>query len=475
VDGEGAETYLRLLAEAQLRAATRGAGPDVAAASPWSGANAYLDLFLRAGGVLVAADLVTRESVTRVADELRVALALRSPHRARSSPGQLGWTVAHLGHGTPAGRTPARPDARPIRITPLGRTLRVADDRAPADLHLLTLVRTPGLAAITVVMRMHWPPDGSSADLEISGAGPQHLPYRQLWAADDRGARYSFGLSGSGGTAIWGGAAMLSPVPPPATRWLDLVADGIHRIMRLDLSPAPGADLAANRESLTVPVGDLLLTRVADRILATAWDSRGPAADSRLGEMTRVLADAGALAPGSRTPGWLAALCRELGADGHRISAPPAQEIPAPWASIVAQRQAPQPGPGPDVFAPLATILPDIDGTRFALAGLTSAAGQSHLHVVASGLPSHDQVDLPVPGWDPGSSWWLKDGAGRWHVATAEDPDTMKDGEAAFRLRLTPPLTSTPGSVELVVTGSSARIRAIAGVHGALGRSTLGT
>jgi hypothetical protein len=470
VGGEGAETYLRLLAEAQLRAATRRAGPDIAAASPWSDANAYLGQVQRAGGVLLAAGLVTRESVARVADELRVAVALRSPHHARLSPGQLGWTLGHLTRRRASGQPPARPDARPMRITPLGQTLSVADDRAPADLHLLTMVRTPRLAAITVLMRMHWPPDGSSADLEITGAGPQHLPYHQLWAADDRGARYSFGLSGSGGTATWGGVATLSPVPPPATRWLDLVADGIHRIMRLELNPEPGADLAASREPLAVPGGELLLTRVADHVMASAWDSRGPAADPRLGEMIRVLADAGALAPGSRTPGRLAALCRELGAEGHRISAPPAEEIPAPWASIVAQRQAPDPDPGPEVFAPLAMILPDIDGTRFALAGLTSAAGQSHLHVVASGLPEQDQVDLPVPGWDPGSSWWLKDGGGRWHVATAGDPDTIEDGEATFRLRLTPPLTSAPGPVELVVTGASARMRAIAGVHGAPGR-----
>jgi hypothetical protein len=183
-----------------------------------------------------------------------------------------------------------------------------------------------------------------------------------------------------------------------------------------------------------------------------------------------VLADAGALAPGSRAPGQLAALCRELGAGGHGISAPPAAEIPAPWASIIAQRHAPQPGPGPDVFAPLGTMLPDIDGTRFALAGLSSAAGQSHLHVVASGLRNPDRADPPAPGWDPGFSWWLKDGAGRWHVGTAGDPDTTEGGEAAFRLRLTPPLTGAPGPVEVVVTGSSARTRAIAGVRGAPGR-----
>ena len=34
-------------------------------------------------------------------------------------------------------------------------------------------------------------------------------------------------------------------------------------------------------------------------------------------------------------------------------------------------------------------------------------------------------MDLPIQGWDLGYSWWLRDGAGRWHVATAGDPDTI--------------------------------------------------
>ena len=79
----------------------------------------------------------------------------------------------------------------------------------------MTLVRGPAEVAITTVIRMHWPDDGSSADLEMTGAGVQHLPYDQLWMTDDRGAQYSIELDGDGGTATWQGVARLLPPPPP--------------------------------------------------------------------------------------------------------------------------------------------------------------------------------------------------------------------------------------------------------------------
>jgi len=72
-------------------------------------------------------------------------------------------------------------------------------------------------ALITVVMRMRWPPDGSSSDLEITGAGPHHLPYDQLWAVDDEGTRYTARFEiGQGETAAWRGVIQLSPVPRAA-------------------------------------------------------------------------------------------------------------------------------------------------------------------------------------------------------------------------------------------------------------------
>lgn len=82
-----------------------------------------------------------------------------------------------------------------------------------------------------------------------------------------------------------------------------------------------------------------------------------------------MLTEAGAIAADSPLPGQLAALCQRLGAAGHGITVPAAEQIPAWWASVLAQRGAPVPAGGPDVFAPLAAVLPEADGAQFALAG----------------------------------------------------------------------------------------------------------
>ncbi len=185
-----------------------------------------------------------------------------------------------------------------------------------------------------------------------------------------------------------------------------------------------------------------------------------------------MLTDAGAIATDSPTPGQLAALCRELGVARHGITAPPAASIPGPWASIIAQRNARAAGPppslvapGPDVFMPLRTSLPDIGGTRLALAGLSSAAGESYLHVAASGLP--EPTVRYEPGWRPGLFWWLRDPAGNWHMATPASYLPRSADMGVLSLRLTPPLASYPDTIEVVVTGTSARLRAIVPVPGA--------
>ena len=124
----------------------------------------------------------------------------------------------------------------------------------------------------------------------------------------------------------------------------------------------------------------------AERILATG-DARGPVQGPDPGEIITVLLQTGAIAADSPLPGQLAALCQRLGAAGHGITVPPAGEIPAHWASVIAHRDAPVPAEGPELFAPFAATLPEVDGARFALAGLSTAAGESHLHVVSRGMP----------------------------------------------------------------------------------------
>ena len=78
----------------------------------------------------------------------------------------------------------------------------------------------------------------------------------------------------------------------------------------------------------------------AECILASG-DATGPAQGPIPAEIITVLTQAGAIAAGSPLPGQLAALCQRLGAAGHGITVPPAAQIPAPRASVIAHRDVP--------------------------------------------------------------------------------------------------------------------------------------
>ena len=469
---ERAETYLRLLAETHLRVLVR---PPL---RPGDIGSSELWQVTRAGRILVAAGLLDDDLV----DDLRADVATALTVRSRALLARHGAARRRLQTRPSA---PARPGsaAGPQRLTPVGQTLRVRTDRAPFDLHLLTLVRARSETAIITAIRMHWPEDGSSADLEMTGAGVQHFPYDQLWATDDRGARYSLEFDGDSGTTTWKGVVRLLPPPPPDARWLDLIADGTSQLLRLDLDPGTPEPLASAgvtiEESAGLSAAERLLAAAAEGILWETWDRPGPFIESYLAEITSVLTDAGAIAADSPTPGQAAALCRELRVAGHGITATPAASIPGPWASIVAQREARAAGPppflvppGPDVFTPLGTSLPEIDGTRLTLAALSSAAGESYLYVAASGL--QEPVKRYKPGWRPVLSWWLKDPAGHWHMARAVNYLTRSTDTGVLTLRLRPPLMTYPDTIEVVVTGTSARLRAIVPVPGAPERDRSG-
>jgi hypothetical protein len=477
VGDDRAETYLRLLAEAELR----WVGEQIRRVDAMAGIEARsregMSLFgtteraqwkvVRTARILVAAGVLDQECLDSVTSVLSAAIQVRSRL-------MLDWYrrqgVLHRTIFAPVVLQPPapRPADPAMRVTPIGLTLEVAGDRAPAALHLMSLVATGTEALITVVMRMHWPPDGSSSDLEVTGAGAHHLPYDQFWAVDDEGTRYTARFeAGYGETAAWRGVIQLSPVPSHRARWLDLIGDGT-RLLRLPLQPAAAplqpaaaprrrpAPPASEPEPAAIPPADHLLRLAAERILATG-DAAGPAEGPGPGEIITVLTEAGAISAGNPLPGQLAALCRRLGAAGHGITVPPAADIPAEWASVVAHRDAPVPPGAPELFAPLAAVLPDVGGGWIAVAGLSSAAGESHLHVVSTGLPP--VADWFAYNWTPGFSWWLTDGGGNWHVGTAVEPWTFGDGIQAFRLRLTPPLTALPDAAELVLTGPFTRVR----------------
>jgi hypothetical protein len=410
--------------------------------------------FVQAGRILVAAGALDHDDVTGFEKDLHAAITVRSRlllNREHRRGNLFDAMFAQFSHTAP----PSRPVSQAMWVTPIGRALRVDTGRVPSVLHLISLVRTDTtLAVITVAMRMHEPPpDDRETDLEIARV-MRDLLSGQLWAADDQGTRYAVRFEGyREGTASWLGIARLEPRPPPGARRLDLFSGGT-RLIRLP----PGSPVVrATTEPVSLPPAERLLVLEAERILASG-NARGPAQGPRPGETITVLTETGAIAASSPVPGQLAALCQRLGVAGHGITAPPAAQIPAPWASVIGHRDAPVPADDSDACAPLNCVLPDVDGARFALAGLSTVAGESHLHVISKGMPLlMDRFDR---NWTPGFSWWLRDGAGNWHVANAGRPRWFLDGTQAFRLQLTPPLAAVPDTAEIVVTGPAMRVRA---------------
>ena len=132
---------------------------------------------VRAGRVLVAAGVLDQDHLDDLASDLHAAIKVRSRLL-------LNWDrrrgMLHRTIFQPPVSRPSPGASQAMRVAPIGRALRITSGRAPWTLHLMSLVRTQTQAVITVAMRMHWPPDGSSADLELTGAGPHHMPYDQL-------------------------------------------------------------------------------------------------------------------------------------------------------------------------------------------------------------------------------------------------------------------------------------------------------
>jgi hypothetical protein len=469
VSDERAETYLRLRAEAELRQAAdqlRGLDATIRpddrgdpGMAPFATAEGAHWKVIRAGRILVAAGALEEDLLTRFSADLLEAIKVRSRillnWDRRRSVRRHSTLIMTSSSPVPA----SGPGDRAMRVVPLGRAFPVPGARGPTGpargtsaLHLMSLVRTGTEAVITAVLRMPW-----SRDMTAELVSPCELPYNQLWAVDEHGTRYPAGFrSGKGRAGTWPGIIRLSPMPPAGVRRLDLVGDRT-RLIRLALgSPARGRHAVPwVAEPVQIAPGERLLVLEAERILATG-DARGPAQGPIPGEIITVLTEMGAIAPDSPVPGQLAALCRRFGAAGITIA--PAAQIPAPWASVIAHRDAPAPADGPGMFAPLACVSPDVDGARFALAGLSTAGGESYLHVVAQGMAP--LADRYAWNWTPGFSWWLRDGTGNWHVAAAGEPHTVGDDLQVFGLRLTPPLAAVPDTAEVVVTGPATQIRA---------------
>jgi hypothetical protein len=330
------------------------------------------------------------------------------------------------------------------------------EDEAYGEVYLLSLVITADAARMPAVTHIRKSPSGPV----VAAARAHVLPFQAMTAVDDTGRSYHLVFTGGGHADVWEGHFDVHPVPPPGARWLQVISDSGEPPVRIHLTAqAQPADVTVEEALSTA--GERLLDAVAVNLMVGAALNRQPATQPAdgLGDIVATLEVAGALSALSPAPGRLATLCQRLGLDPHGIPVPPAGDLPGPWLDVIAHYGRRHQPPARDGVAALPVLLPELDGVRFALAGLHSHDDQTTLYVVAHGLaPALDRVpDGPAVYF--GSTWWMRDNAGHWHVAATHEWSEDGSGGNSFALRVYPPLGRAVTSVELVVTGVSARIR----------------
>jgi len=405
---EQAETYLRQLAESELRQLK-------AADADRPGRYRHTPKLLLAAQALSAVGVIDAGTAWHIRADADFALAARQPRQ--SQPPSLAARRLHrslpvqpplaVGQALPAGR--ARPLAAgsvPWRVVSVGRVI-------------------PGAAPngdVTVLAYLERP---AGARFAITGGIPGFPG--QLTATDDQGANYHLRLMRGPRT----GVLELLPGPAHPIRWLDVItaSGGIAARFDLDSADQHSADEGRLRPEVTMArtatsPGELMLDVIAARILATAPvppASPGPVTaspdlrafiGSKPGDITAAMLAAGALSPASVLPGQLAGLCERLGIPGHGITVPPAAVLPAPWESMLAYRgELPALAPGRWAM----TAEPMLGGTQLTILGLDHAVAGTILHTLVSGAGPDDDWEFSR-GTRPLQALWVRDSSGDWHA-----------------------------------------------------------
>jgi len=441
---ERAEIFLRLLAEAGLRDPALRRPPAIR--SPDAPFVVMPVALAQAAWALIAVGALDPETAEAVLADAELALAARRFASAR--------LPFRSGQRTPPASA-AEPRDAPDRYVPAGLMILFHDQTVSGELDLMSYAHTAAGARLVAAWQ--------TRDLLTSRRrGPP--PIDEFTVTDDRGNRYDLLLDPKGRSHPTCDLT-LRPDPPPDIGWLEVTAPG-EQAVRVDLDrrviPVPEVT------DIDLSVGEHLLNRIAERLLLAAAEFPAqPVAGTRaslavsLGAAIAALEAAEVLPTGSPVAGRLAALCVSLGLSGHGITAAPAPDLPEPWLSLLSHYHRRKPGPAPagDGFAAVAAALPELDGLRLVLLGLHNYDGGTWMNTLTVGqLP----VDHPGPlGLDMTFplSVWVRDDAGRWHVARPSGW-YAEDGEAALTLRLTPPLARSSDWIEVLASGRTAEVRA---------------
>lgn len=445
---EAAETYLRLIAEAQLRQRVLLPGP-----------GPHPHRVSVAAATLTTVGAVDPEVAWRVVSEFETSAGLRSGDVTPL------FSSLHRPHwASRSSRGPARAEPAAPTAVAVGATLALPAEREGwyGEFCLLSLARTETQAALAVAAR--W----TGQTRRAAGPRPRHSPFYQVGAVDDRGISYRAALwdmGAEGGPDWWDCHLGLDPAPTPDIRWLEVGPGAQGQRVHIDLAGPPGM-----AEIVTEPVPPAspaarLLDQIGDDLLTL--ESGGTGSSARVGDrIAQVIEDligSGTLAAGDPALLRLAGLGWRLGLDLGPGGPVPARALPPAWVSLLADGHMHD---GPDAVAPFAADLPGIGGARFALAGLRSSPGGATLHVMASGWEPEGQ------GWlvrgtgpassplDPSLSWRARDSTGRWHLVSDMSWGSAPQTRGMIKMYLTPPLHPEAAALEVIVTGPASRVRA---------------
>jgi hypothetical protein len=475
---EGAETFLRLLAEAKMRDQL-GPDPLLRAGGPDAGrVKVYM-----VGQALTAVEALDRETVEDVLADFDLAVSLRQLHSqgwAKFQPGgpqsaRMARGRRSAGTGSPGQAAAPPPVHEPDqgaadRLVPIGLTVPFHEDGLSGELYLMSFAHTGSDARLILL----WGQPTLSREQGLGLQQAELLPVGLFTVTDDRGSAYELDLTHAQGSD-WISQINLHPAPPDGIRWLEVAAPPGPAV-RVNLNPAsgpPGGEPEFSAANLSA--GEQLLIMLAEKLLVlAAQDSLAMRPDPHaisprvvqamgigLGDIIAGLEAVDALPPLSPIPARLAALCASLRIDGHEIAAAPADDLPDPWLSLLThyQRRKPDTAQVRDGFAALAAALPELDGIRLALVGLHNTQGTTVLHVLARGVrregrlgPHGIDLDFPI-------SLWLRDSGGRWHAAHPVDWRPA-DPKHSIGLALVPPLPRSTAWVEVLASGRSSEVRA---------------
>jgi hypothetical protein len=507
MNGELAETFLRLLAEAELRAQL---APDP---PPWTGEPGAGRVKVSVvGQALSAVGALDRQTVEDVLADFDLAMDFRRLHNAGPSPtgrypsrtvrataaARVAATLPYGGlgpspprpaqlagmadtplqsTGSPEPAAPPPPDHDPDqgaagRFVPIGLTLPFHAGGLSGELYLLSFAHTGAGARLIV----SWGTPTLSREHELGLRQAELRPGGLLTVTDDRGSAYELGFTHADGSE-WASQISLHPAPPDGIRWLEVAAPPGPPV-RVNLNPAsgpPGGEPAVSPASRSA--GEQLLIMLAEELLTVA--ARFPLAvppafppravhpmSTGLGDIIAGLEAVDVLPPLSPVPARLAALCASLGIGGHGIAAAPADDLPEPWLSVLSyyQRRKPDTAQVRDGFAAVTGALPELDGIRLALVGLHNTQGTTMLHVLARGVRREGRLGPHGINLDFPLSLWLRDNGGRWHAARPVDWHPAGP-EHSIGLVLVPPLPRSTAWVEVRAGGRSGEVRARLPLH----------